>query len=78
VSKYHELPTAFLWPLLAGSITTSASTNSPAMETACDVVLGHYSLLDGMTSDQACVRPEAEPDPVRRGAWCVVGGGCHN
>ena len=33
------------------------------METACDVVLGHYSLLDGMTSDQACVRP------VEHGVW---------
>jgi hypothetical protein len=33
------------------------------METACDVVLGHYSLLDGMTSDQACV------GPVECGAW---------
>ena len=57
MSKYYELPTAFLWHLLAGSITTSASTNSPARETACDVVLGHYSLLDGMTSDLACVSP---------------------
>jgi hypothetical protein len=54
---------AFLWPLLAGSITISASTNSPAMKTACDVVLGHYSLLDGMTSDQACV------GPVEHGVW---------
>ena len=63
MSKYYELPTAFLWHLLAGSITTSASTNSPAMETACDVVLGHYSLLDVMTSDRACV------GPVERGAW---------
>ena len=33
------------------------------METACDVVLGHYSLLDVMTSDRACV------GPVERGAW---------
>ena len=32
------------------------------METACDVVLGHYSLLDVMTSDRACV------GPVERGA----------
>jgi hypothetical protein len=63
VSKYYELPTAFLWHLLAGSITTSASTNSPTMETACDVVLGHYSLLDGMTSDRACV------GPVEHGVW---------
>ena len=63
MSKYHALPTAFLWPLFAGSITTSASTNIPAMETACDVVLGHYSLLDVMTSDRACV------GPVERGAW---------
>ena len=70
MSKYYELPTAFLWHLLAGSITTSASTNSPAMETACDVVLGHYSLLDGMTSDQGMRRP--------RGAWCVEVGGHDN
>ena len=63
MSKYHELPTAFLWDLLAGSITTSASTNRPAMETACDVVLRHYALLDGMTSDRACV------GSVERGAW---------
>ena len=72
MSKCHELPTAFLWPLLAGSITTSASTNSPAMETTCDVVLGHYSLLDGMTSDRACV------GPVEHGArrWGVTTTSC--
>ena len=63
MSKYPRLPTAFLWPLLASSIATSASTNSPAIETTCDVVLGHYSLLNGMTSDRACV------GPVECGAW---------
>ena len=33
------------------------------MKTTCDVVLAHYLLLDGMTSDRACV------GPVERGAW---------
>ena len=63
MSKYHELPTAFLWALLAVTITTSASTNITAIETACDEVLGHYLLVDGMTSDRACV------GPVERGVW---------
>ena len=33
------------------------------MEITSDGVLGHYSLLDGMASDRACV------GPVERGAW---------
>ena len=33
------------------------------METTCDVVLSRYLLLDGMTSDRACV------GPVECGAW---------
>eukprot|EP00966_Prymnesium_polylepis_P132663 3067060-Prymnesium_polylepis.1 len=34
-----------------------APVSNPALEITCNGVLGHYSLLDGITSDRACVGP---------------------
>ena len=68
MSKYHELPTAFLWPLnglslLVASLIVLVLTALPWRPPVMSYWATVYSLLDGMTSDRACV------GPVECGVW---------